>query len=108
MAYAGFISYMAQRRLDEVQVASQGFASRHGWTKGALVAVLLLMFPPFTNWVVDLVNMLSTVSPTLSDRRAVQLAFTFGACFLMVMQLLGYIVSTAIWRRRMGGMGERS
>src|SRR4030095_1230680 len=81
MAYVSFIAYRQRRRLDEVQIASQDFASTHGWAKGTLVAVLLLMFPPVTNWLVDLVNMKSTGSPTLSDRPALRLALLYGACF---------------------------
>jgi uncharacterized protein YjeT (DUF2065 family) len=108
MAYTVFFSYMQQRRLDEVQVASQGFASRHGWAKGTLVAVLLLMLPPVQDWLVDLVNIQSTGSAALTDRRAVELAFAYGAALVVALQGLGYFIAVAIWWRRVGGMGERS
>jgi hypothetical protein len=108
MAYVSFISYRQRRRLDEVQIARQDFASTHGWAKGTLVAVLLLMFPPFTDWLVDLVNIQSTGSPTLSDPRAVRLAFGYGACLVVALQGLGWLVASAIWWRRMRGTGERS
>lgn len=108
MIYAASFSYLQQRRLDEVQIASQGFASTHGWAKGTFVAVLLLMLPPVTDWLVDLVNIQSTGSPTLTDRRAVQLAFMYGACLVVALQGVGSVIAAAIWWRRVGGIGERS
>jgi len=106
IAYVAFFSYRQQRRLDEVQIANQGFASRHGWAKGTLVAVLLLMFPPVRDWLVDLVSMQSTGSPTLTDRRAVELAFAYGAALVVALQGLGYYIAAAIWWRRVGGIRE--
>jgi hypothetical protein len=108
IVYVTFFSYRQQRRLDEVQIASQGFASLHGWAKGTLVAVLLLMIPGVTDWLVDLVNIQSTGSPTLTDRRAVQLAFGYGAALVVTLQGLGWLVAHAIWWRRVGRMRERS
>ena len=108
MGYAHFISYKFQRGLDEVQIASQGFANARGWVWGATATILLLLLPPVTDWLVDLANMLSTGSPDMSDRRAVQLAFIGGVCLVVMMQTLGVFVAAAIWWRRMRGMRERS
>jgi hypothetical protein len=108
MAYVTFITNRQQRRLDEVQLASQGFANTRGWVGGAFATVLLLMLPPVTNWLIDLVNLQSTGSPDMSDRRAVALAFTYGVCLVVAMQTLGVFVAALIWWRRMGGMRERS
>ena len=107
MGYTLFITYRQQRRLDEVQIASQGFANTRGWVGGAFATVLLLMLPPVTNWLIDLVNLQSTGSPDIPDRRAVRLAFIYGVCLVVAMQSLGVFVAAAIWWRRMGGMGER-
>src|SRR5262245_54965021 len=49
MAYTTFMTSRQQRRLDEVQIASQGFANGHGLVYGASVTVLLLMLPPVQN-----------------------------------------------------------
>src|SRR3546814_11796617 len=46
MGYALFISHRLQRDLDEVQIASAGFASSRGWVWGAMATVLLLAMPP--------------------------------------------------------------
>ena len=108
MAYTTFLVTRQQRRLDEVQIASQGFANGHGLVYGASVTVLLLMVPPVANWLVDLVNMQSTGSPDMSDRRAVGLAFVYGVCLVVAMQTLFGLVAAAAWWRRMGGMRERT
>jgi len=108
MGYALFISYRLQRPLDEVQIASQGFASSRGWVWGAMATMLLLMLPPVTNWLIDLANMLSTGSPNMSDRGAVQLGLFFGAILVVLIQFVAVILASAIWQRRMGGMRERA
>lgn len=108
MGYALFISHRLQRHLDEVQIASAGFASSRGWVWGAMATVLLLLMPPVTNCLIDLANMLSTGSPDMSDRGAVHLALFFGLILAVLMQLVAVILASAIWQRRMGGMGERS
>ena len=108
MGYALFISHRLQRHLDEVQIASQGFASSRGWVWGAMATILLLMLPPVTNWLIDLANTLSTGSPDMPDRGAVQLALYFGLILVVLIQLAAVILASAIWQRRMGGMGERS
>ena len=96
-----------QRRLDEVQLASQGFANANSLIYGAGVTVVLLMLPPVRNWLVDLVNVQSTGSPDISDRRAVQLAYTYGASLVVAIQTVIGLVAAGIWWRRMGGMRER-
>jgi cobalamin synthase len=108
MGYALFISHRLQRHLDEVQIASQGFASSRGWVWGAMATVLLLLLPPVANCLIDLANMLSTGSPDVSDRGAVQLALIFGLILVVLIQFVALIVASAIWQRRMGGMRERS
>jgi hypothetical protein len=108
MGYALFITYRQQRRLDEVQIASQGFAHTHGWLGATFATVLLLMLPPVTNWLIDLVNLSSNGAPDVFDRGAVRRAFIYGACLMVVMQTLGSLVAAAIWWRRMGGIRERT
>jgi hypothetical protein len=107
MAYTTFITSRQQRRLDEVQIASQGFANANGLVYGAVATVLLLMLAPVRDWLVDLVNTQSTGSPDVSDRRAVGLAYVYGVSLVVAMQALIGLVAAAIWWRRMGGIGER-
>ncbi|NZA27808.1 hypothetical protein H0E84_15625 [Luteimonas sp. SJ-92] len=108
MGYALFISHRLQRQLDEVQIASAGFASSRGWVWGANATVVLLLLPPVTNWLIDLVNTLSTGSPDTPDRGAVHLALFLGLILVVLMQLVAVIVASAIWQRRMEGPGEPS
>ncbi|MEZ0471569.1 hypothetical protein [Luteimonas salinilitoris] len=108
MGYALLISHRLQRHLDEVQIASQGFASSRGWIWGAMATILLLLLSPVTNWLIDLANMLSTGSPDMSDRGAVQLALFFGLILVVLIQFVAVILASAIWQRRMGGMREQS
>ena len=106
MGYTSFIARRVQRTLDEVQIASQGFASFRGYSWGAGATVLLLMLPPVTNWLIGLANMLSTGSPDRSNRASVQLALSFGFILVVLMQMVCTIVASAIWQRRMGGTRE--
>lgn len=108
MGYSLFVSHRLQRQLDEVQIASQGFASTRGWVWGPTATVMLLMLPPVTNRVIDLANVLSTGTPDMSDRGAVHLALYFGLILVVLMQLAAVMLASAIWQRRMGGTRERS
>ena len=73
-----------------------------------MVTPLLLLLPPVTNPLIDLANMLSTGSPDMSDRGAVQLALFFGLILVVLIQCVAVIVASAIWQRRMGDMREPS
>jgi hypothetical protein len=110
MGYAGFLARRVARRLDEVQIASQGFASFRGYVWGAGATVLLLMLPPVTNWLIDLTDVLTAGAPDMTTRHraAVLLGLYFGYTLLLLMQMVCMIVASAIWQRRMGGMREQS
>ena len=110
--YGIFVVLRQQRRLDEVHLASQGFANSHGWLWGGVATTLLLMVPPVMNWLVDLANSTARVrgagSPEAAHHLAVQLAFFYGISLVMVVQGLGVCVASVVWWRRMGGLGEKS
>jgi len=110
--YGIFIVLRQQRRMDEVHLASQGFANSHGWLWGGVATTLLLMVPPVMNWLVDRVDAMAKVrgagSPEMTNHLAVQLAFFYGISLVMVIQGLGVCVASIVWWRRMGGFGERS
>ncbi len=101
MGYSVFLANRQQRRLDEVQIASQGFATSRGWTWGAMATVVLLTLPPVANGLVDLANRMGTGSPDTSDRDAVRLALFFGFMLVVFMQLIAVMVASAIWQWRM-------
>jgi hypothetical protein len=108
MGYSLFLGKRESRRWDEVQSASWGFASAHGWVWGGFATMLLLMVPPVMNWLVDLVNVRGTGSPDMTNHLAVRLAFFCGTGLVMVMQTLAFVVASVVWQRRMGGFGEQS
>lgn len=107
MGYSLFISHRLQRHLDEVQIASAGFATSRGWVWGAMATVVLLLLPPVTNGLIDVANMVSTGSPDMSDRGAVHLALFFGVVLVVLMQLASVLLASAVWQRRMGGGEEQ-
>ena len=81
MGYSLFISHQLQRNLDEVQLASAGFASARGWVWGAVAANLVLLLPQAASALTDLANRLSTGSADTTDRGAVHLALFSASCW---------------------------
>jgi len=90
-----------QRRMDEVQIANQAFATAHGWVWGMGITTLLLMVPPVTNLLIDLANRMTTGSPDRSTRASMLVALAFGYMLLVVMQGTCNVVAAMIWNRRM-------
>ena len=105
--YGIFIVLRQQRRMDEVHLASQGFANSYGWLLGGVATTLLLMLPPVMNWLIDLVNATAQAraggSPDVTHHLALQLAFFYGISLVMVIQGLGVGIASFVWWRRMGG-----
>jgi cobalamin synthase len=110
MGYTSFLARRMQRRMDEVQIASQGFASFRGYVWGAGITVLLLMLPPVTNRLIDLADVMTARAPDVTSRHraAMLLGLNFGFLLLVLVQMVCIIVASAIWQRRMGGMQEQS
>jgi hypothetical protein len=112
MGYSLFLGNRLQRGLDEVQVASQGFAIAKGWVWGGMATALLLTVPPVMNSLVDLVNavvnVLGSASPDMINQNAVRLAFFCGFALVMLMQTLCVAVAAVVWWRRMGRTGQQS
>jgi len=112
LGYTIFLARRAARPWDEVERASWGFATGHGWASGGFATIALFMVPPVMNSLVDLVNGMaqraSHGSPYLTNQLAVRMAFSFGGILVMVMQALAIVVAARVWKRRMGGSGEPS
>lgn len=110
IGYSNFLARRVQRRMDEVQIASQGFASFRGYTWGAGITVLLLQLPPVTNRLIDLTDVMTARAPdmTIRHRTAVLLGLNFGFTLLVLVQMVCMIVASVIWHRRMGGTPEQS
>jgi hypothetical protein len=108
LGYSLFLANRESRHWDEVQRASQGFASAKGWVWGGFATLLLLMMPPVMNGLVDVANVVGGQSVDVSRHSPVRVAFFFGVTLVMVMQALGIAVASRVWWRRMGGIGEKS
>src|SRR5215813_2956157 len=104
LGYTIFLARRAARPWDEVERASWGFATGHGWASGGFAAIALFMVPPVMNWLVDLVNGMaqraSHGSPDLANQLAVRMAFSFGGILVMVMQTLAIVVAGRVWKKR--------
>ncbi|HMN46314.1 MAG TPA: hypothetical protein PKE27_17180 [Povalibacter sp.] len=106
--YGGLVERRHQRHLDEVELASQQFAIKHGWNGGMIAVALLLMLPPVMNWLVDLAITSSNGSSGVPNRSTVQLAFFWGFMLVVAMQTVGMFVAGILWWRGMVGRRERS
>jgi hypothetical protein len=103
MGYSAFLARRAQRRMDEVQIASQGFASFRGWMWGLGITIVLLMLTPFSNRLIDLADFMTAGAPDAATRHraAVMLGLYMGYMLLTLMQTICHIVAAIIWDRRM-------
>lgn len=98
MAYALFLSARVNRRMDEVQRAGQHIAQMQGTTIGWVGAVLVMIVPPAMNALVGLAKNISAGSPD----KAVILGIAFGVMLVVIMQTLGIVIASLIWKRRVG------
>lgn len=99
MGYSLLLAARVNRRLDEVEVAGQRFAHTKGMMIGTVTAVLIMIFPPLMNALVDLANTISTGSPDI----AVKLGITIGFMLVVLLQALGTVAVSIWWERRLGG-----
>lgn len=99
LGYSHYLAARVNRGLDEVEVAGQRFASTKGMTIGTVMAVLVIIFPPMMNALVNLANTLSTGSPDT----AVKLGITIGFMLVVIAQVLGTAVGAIWWGRRLRG-----
>ncbi|MBS0374700.1 MAG: hypothetical protein JSR73_08945 [Proteobacteria bacterium] len=106
MGYSLYVTQRQQRRLDEVQVAMQGFANSRGWIWGGMATVLLLLVPPVMDGLVAFVNEFGTGSAGTTTALSVRLAFFFGVSLVMMVQALCVSVAAIVWWRRMGGADD--
>ena len=97
VAYANYLAFLVQRRQDEVQQASTGFATQWGTAAGQAVFVALLVVPAFTDFATGLVRDL--VGSAAPERQLVVMAMTFAFCAVVLLQSIGTVVMRAVWWR---------
>lgn len=98
MGYSAFLAARVNRRLDEVEVAGQRFATTQGWTIGIFAAGLVMIFPPALNALADLANTFGAGSPDV----AVRVAIVIGFVMVVILQTLGMVAASIWWGRRLG------
>lgn len=99
MGYSLFFAARVNHHMDEVQIAGQRFAHTKGMTIGWVAAVLVMMFPPLMNSLVDMANTLGAGSPD----KAVKLGITIGFMLVVLLQALSMAAVATWWGRRLGG-----
>jgi hypothetical protein len=99
MGYSVFLAARVNRRLDEVQIAGQRFAQTKGMTIGTFAFVLVMIFPPSMNALVDLANTAGAGSPD----KAVKVGIAIGFMLLVFLQAAGMVAVSIWWERRVFG-----
>ena len=103
MGYSAFLAARVNRRLDEVQIAGQRFATTKAMTIGACAAALVMAFPPSMNALVDLANTLANTLDAGSPDKAVKVGIAFGFMLVVLLQGVGLFVVSIWWARRIYG-----
>jgi hypothetical protein len=98
MGYSVFLAARFNRRLDEVQIAGQRFAQTKGMTIGTFAVVLVMIFPPSMNALVDLANTVGAGSPD----KAVKLGIAIGFMLVVFLQAVGMAAVSIWWERCLG------
>jgi hypothetical protein len=100
MGYSVFVARRVARRMDEVELAGDRFASAKGWQFGSLAAVLLMMFTPINEVLVDLAY--GGAGPE-DPEKTIRLGIWFGIIFAIALQGLATFAVSIWWRRRIVG-----
>jgi len=97
MTYANYLSFRAQRRLDEVQKAGAAFAAQWGAPAGQVAFGLLLVLPPFKDFATAVVGRFAGHPGMPADGTVVVLSLALGFCAIVLLQGVGTAVVHAIW-----------
>lgn len=93
-----FISTLLNRRLDEVEQASQRDAWQHGTTAGTIAVALLLCLPPVNDNIAGWANAAALALKGSTDK-APMLAFVAGFVTLALAQVIGAYIACNLWWR---------
>lgn len=98
MGWAMFIASLARRRQDEVQRHSERVGLAYGFIGGTVFVNLLLLVPPFHDFVVDAAN---TVAVELKGdpSKSPMLAYVGGVASVVVAQSIGAVIAGQYWWR---------
>ena len=99
MGYSHFLAARVNRGLDEVEIAGQRFAQTQGMMIGPFAAVLVMIFPPAMNALVELAHTIAAGSPD----KAVKLGITMGFMLVVLLQTVVMVAVSIWWGRRIVG-----
>ena len=99
LSFANYSAFRWYRGQDEVQQASIGFATKWGVPAGQAAFVLLLLLPPFRDFITVVVSEVAGGPGMTVDQHVVLFAMALGFCGVVLLQLIGTLVVGAIWWR---------
>jgi hypothetical protein len=99
MGLVNYSAFRLYREQDEVQQASIGFAAKWGVPAGQAAFVLLLLLPPFKDFMTVVVRELAGDRGMTVDQSAVVVAMALGFCGVVLLQFIGTLVVRAVWWR---------
>ncbi len=100
MSYANYLTFRAQRGLDEVQKAGAVFAAQWGPAAGQVAFGLLLVLPPFKDFATAVVSAFVNKfvgHPMTVDGTAVVLSLALGFVVLVALEAIGRVAVHAMW-----------
>ena len=97
MSYANYLSFRAMRRLDEVQKAGAAFAAQWGAPAGQAAFGLLLVLPPFRDFVTAVVSKFPVHPGVTVDGTVVAVSLALGFMGIVLLQSIGTLVAHTIW-----------
>lgn len=99
MGYCLALAASVNRRLDEVQITGQRIAQTKGMTIGTVAALLVIIFPPSIDALIDLAE---TIAAGSADK-AIRIGVVIGFMLVVVLQTLAMFAVSIWWERRVYG-----
>ena len=97
MSYGNYLGYRALRGLDEVEKAGADFAAQWGAPLGHAAFCLLLVLPPFQNFMTAIVSGLAAGPGMTVDVTVVVTTLSFGFFAIVLLESVGRVIVQVLW-----------
>jgi len=97
MSYGNYLGYRAMRGLDEVEKAGADFAAQWGAPLGHAAFCLLLVLPPFQNFMTAVVSGLAAGPGRAVDVTVVVTTLSFGFFAIVLLESVGRVIVQVLW-----------
>lgn len=97
MSYGNYLGYRALRGLDEVEKAGADFAAQWGAPLGHAAFCLLLVLPPFQNFMTAVVSRLAAGPGTTVDVTVIVTTLSFGFFAIVLLESVGGVIVQVLW-----------